>query len=399
MTTEAGAPAPRTPLWRDLRVLRILGQAIVAVLVIAVLVFMWSNLQANADDGRVPPPTDLSYLNQPSNQSIPGSDFRPTQSRQDALVVGFQRTVQIAIIGIIATTVLGILLGIARLSTNWLTNRFALLYVEIFRNTPPLVVIVFIYTGLFLNSGLLPRRGEEAFEIPGLLTADVRNGIAVPWIAYDISGWLLIGLVALAGVVWWAVRRWRLRNQDRTGVPARDLAWGLGAALATLVVAWIALGGPVTITTPDLNEADRSFGGFLLRPEYAALLLGLVLYTASHVAEITRAAIQAVPRGQTEAASALGLNASQRLRKIVLPQALRIAVPPMGNQYLNLMKNSSLAVAIAYVELTKLTTDLVANGAPAFQSFILLSLIYLAISLGISLLTNLVNARLAVPGR
>ena len=400
MTTEAGAQAPpRPPFWRDLRVLRVLGQAAVLALVIALFAFMWSNLQANADAGRIPPPTDLSYLDQPFNQSIPGSDFRPTQSRLDALVVGFVRTVQIAVIGIILCTILGVLLGIARLSTNWLASRFALLYVEVFRNTPPLVVIIFIYTGLFLNSGLLPGRGDETFEIPGLLTADLGSGIAVPWIAIDGGVLPVLAVLLVAAIAWWLVARWRQGVQDRTGAPSRKGLWGAGAFLLVAIVGWLALGGPVTGSTPELTESGRPQGGYLLRPEYAALLLGLVLYTASHVAEITRAAIQAVPKGQTEASQALGLNPAQRLQRIILPQAMRIAIPPLANQYLNLMKNSSLAVAIAYVELTKLTRDMVNNGAPAFQAFLMLALIYLVISLAISLVTNLINSRLAVPGQ
>jgi general L-amino acid transport system permease protein len=174
---------------------------------------------------------------------------------------------------------------------------------------------------------------------------------------------------------------------------------GLVVFLAMAIVGWLALGGPTELSAPSVAENGRVTGGNKLTPEYAALLIGLVLYTASHVAEITRASIQAVARGQDEAAKALGLTAGQRLRKVILPQALRVAIPPLSNQYLNLTKNSSLAVAIAYVEMTRVTSDLVANGAPAFQAFLLLAFLYLLISLATALITNFINGRLAIPGR
>ncbi len=401
MTTDPAALGPqKPPFWRDLRVLRIAGQAVVVVFVVILFAWLWSNLQANVDDGRIPPPTDFSYLDQPIGQSIAGSDLRPTQSRRDALQVGVERTIQIAIVGIILTTVLGILLGIARLSTNWLAATFARVYVEVFRNTPPLVVIIFIFLGLFLNSGLLPNAvNEEAIEIPGLLTANTRT-IAVPGLSIDGGLLAPLGIVLAALVIAVLVSRWRRRVQDSTGTPARSFLWGGGAFLTVAIVGWLALGGPVTITTPNLLDNGRATeGGYQMQVAYCALLVGLVLYTASHIAEIVRAAIQSVARGQDEAAKALGLPAGLRLRKVILPQALRVAIPPMANQYLNLTKNSSLAIAVAYVEATKITSDIVANGAPAVQSFGLLVVIYLVISLVTAAITNYANARLAVPGR
>ena len=395
MSTASASTPVRPPPWRDVRVLRIVGQAAVLLVVGIALAWMWGNLVTNTEARGIPPPTDFSYLDQPIGQSIAGSDLRPTQSRLDGLKVGVTRTIQIAIVGIALTTVLGILLGIARLSKNWLVATFARFYVELFRNTPPLVVIIFIYLGMFLNGGFLPPRGE-AFEIPNLLAADIR-GISILWADFRGGIWAFVGVLLAAGAAAWAVGRLRARIQDRTGSPARGGLWGTAAFLAVAITGWIALGG--SPATPGTDESGAITGGLKLTPEYAALLVGLVLYTASHVAEITRASIQAVPRGQDEAARALGLSGGQRLRRVILPQALRISIPPMANQYLNLTKNSSLAVAIGYIEATRVTTDLVANGAPAFQAFTVLAFLYLLISLATSAITNLINRRLAIPGR
>ncbi len=396
--TAAQAPArARPPLWRDVRVLRVVGQAAALVVVGMLLAWLWSNLQNNVDSLGIPAPTDFSYLNQPVGQSIAGSDLRPTQSRLDALQVGLVRTIQIAIVGIILTTILGVLLGIARLSQNWLVATFARIYVELFRNTPPLVVIIFIYLGMFINGGFLPRVGD-AVEIPNLLAADIR-GISVLWVSFTDSPWPYLLVLVGAIAVGWGVVRWRNHVQDAQGKPTYPMLSGLVVFLAMAIVGWLALGGPTELSAPSVAENGRVTGGNKLTPEYAALLIGLVLYTASHVAEITRASIQAVARGQDEAAKALGLSAGQRLRKVILPQALRVAIPPLSNQYLNLTKNSSLAVAIAYVEMTRVTSDLVANGAPAFQAFLLLAFLYLLISLATALITNFINGRLAIPGR
>jgi general L-amino acid transport system permease protein len=258
-------------------------------------------------------------------------------------------------------------------------------------------VIIFIYLGMFINGGFLPPQGE-AFEIPNLLAMDIR-GISVLWVAFTGSPWSYLLILALGVGLGWFVSRWRGRTQDATGKPTHPFLSGFVVFLAVAIVGWLALGGPIEFTAPSVGADGRITGGNKLTPEYAALLVGLVLYTASHVAEITRGSIQAVARGQDEAAKALGLTPGQRLRKVILPQALRVAIPPLSNQYLNLTKNSSLAVAIAYVEMTRVTSDLVANGAPAFQAFLLLAFLYLLISLATALITNAINSRLAIPGR
>lgn len=310
---------------------------------------------------------------------------------RDALVVGFGNTLRVSVAGIVLATILGTTVGIARLSTNWLVSKAAQAYVELIRNIPLLVLIVFTYLAVFLR---LPRV-EDATTIDGLLVLSVRT-VAVPWLRADGPAALVLVVVAFAAAL--GVRRWRRGVQDRTGDPAFA---GI-AATATFVVVvglgMLALGRPVELTAPRLVDR-RVVGGITMAPEYAALLTALVLYTASHIAEIVRGSIQAVPKGQTEAATALALSPGQRMRLVILPQALRVATPALSNQYLNLTKNSSLAVAISYFELTKITQVSIASRAPAVPSYALLLVIYLMLSLSISAITNLVNRRLAVVER
>jgi general L-amino acid transport system permease protein len=174
--------------------------------------------------------------------------------------------------------------------------------------------------------------------------------------------------------------------------------WAGGFLLAVLTVGFFATGTPWTVATPERGELATA-GGFRLAPEYAALLLGLVIYTASHIAEIVRGSILAVSRGQSEAANAVGLSDFQRLRFVVLPQAFRISIPPVANQYLNLVKNSSLGVAVSYYEVTKITQVSISQRAPAVQAILVLMGIYLVFSLSIALVTNLINRRLTLKGR
>jgi general L-amino acid transport system permease protein len=188
---------------------------------------------------------------------------------------------------------------------------------------------------------------------------------------------------------------WRTRRFDATGEPHHRALWGLGMLVAVVAVGFLATGRPYGLSLPERGDLGVAHG-FRLGPEYSALLFGLVLYTASHIAEIVRGSLLAVARGQAEAADALGLTPFQRLRLVVLPQAFRIMIPPLANQYLNLTKNSSLGIAISVYEVTKVTRVSIAQGSPAPQAIAILMLVYLVISLAIALVTNLVNRRLAL---
>jgi general L-amino acid transport system permease protein len=385
------AAARRPPPWRDVRVLRVLGQVVFLALVFALLAYLLGNLRENLRESGLP--TGFGFLDQPTGVDIRDSDFRPSQPVRDALLVGLVNTVRVSLLGIGIATLLGILIGVARLSTNWLVRKSAALYVEAFRNVPVLVWIIFTYTAVMLK---LPPI-TEAVEFLGA-TVFSNRGLVVPWYERQVSPVALLaafgGLLAALALVW----VWRTRRADATGRPHHRILWVLATLIVVGAALSVLLGPPVALTLPT-REGRIVTGGIGLGPEFAAVLVALALYTASHIAEIVRGSILAVPHGQSEAAQAIGLTPFQRMRFVVLPQALRIAVPPMANQYLNLMKNSSLAVAIGYFELTRITFQAIANGNPAPQAISVLMLAYLFLSLVISLFANIVNRRLALDAR
>lgn len=386
----AVARATRPPLWRDVRVVRAVLQVLFVAFVVGLVAYLFDNLRVNLGNRGLR--TDFGFLDQPAGFQIAGSDFRSTQRVSDALWVGVRNTASLAIVGVVLTTVLGVIVGVARLSSNWLVRKAAALYVETLRNLPPVLVVVFTFTVVVLG---LPRI-QEAREVAGVLVVSNRE-VAVAWPQFG-DGSRAWGLVLLAGLAaGLAVAAWRTRRWNATGAAHRRVLWGGGTFLAIAVVGWLALGRPVTISLPDVEGLGVT-GGIGMKGAYVAMLVALVAYTTSHVAEIVRGSIQAVPKGQVEAATALGLSDLQRLRHVVLPQAFRIAIPPLINQYLNLLKNTSLAVAIGFPEITQLGRIIVGNGNPAPQVIAITMCVYLVFSLTISALTNVVNRRLQLTG-
>lgn len=387
--TEARASATsRPPIWRDVRVLAWAFQIAVAAVVVAIVWYLVGNYVANADAKNLN--TGFDFLDQPAGFPIPSSQFRPTQPVQDAVVEGLLNTLRLAITGIVLATVLGTLIGVGRLSQNFIVRTSTRAYVEIFRNVPLLALVVLAFIAVVQNA--FPRQ-EDSWVLGPIAIINVR-GSSVFW--FEGANWRALVVLAAALLAMSLVARWRRAVADRAGRPARSALWALPVGAVVAVVIWIVLG--LGATAPDL-DGRRVTGGITMTPAYFAALLALVVYTSSHIAEIVRASIQAVSRGQGEAADALALSGFQRLWYVVLPQAMRIGVPPTGNQYLNLIKNSSLAALISFPELTKVTQLAVATRAPAVPSYILLLLIYLGISLVISLVVNLFNRRLAIVER
>ncbi|MGH9132581.1 MAG: amino acid ABC transporter permease [Ilumatobacteraceae bacterium] len=378
----------RPPPWRDVRVLAWAFQLAIVAVVFAVVAWLYDNFRVNSN--RLNIPIGYDFLGQPSSFPIPASDFRQTQPVRDAIFEGFQNTLRLAVTGLVLATVVGVLLGIARLSKNFIVRTASQVYVEFVRNVPLLAIIVVLYIAVVLNA--FPRV-DESWDYGPFAILNVR-GASMLWI--DGSNWSLVALVVVVAAGVWAATRWRHAVNDRTGRPARPAVWGLGAAVVVGAICWLVLG--LGLTAPEI-DGRRVSGGITMSPEYFAALVALVLYTASHIAEIVRGSIQAVPRGQGEAADALALSGFQRTWHVVLPQAMRIAVPPIGNQYLNLAKNSSLAAVISFPELTKILQLTVANRSPAVPAFALLLAIYLVISLVLSVLVNLANRRLAIVER
>jgi general L-amino acid transport system permease protein len=383
------AASRRPPLWRDVRVLSWAFQLAVFAVVAFFIYWLVGNYQTNAE--RVGISTNFDFLDQPASFEIPGSDFSQVQPVRDAYVEGILNTVRISAVGIVLATVLGIMIGIGRLSRNWVVSKLATVYVEVIRNLPLLVIMVFTFLGLVLQ--VLPRI-QEAWT-PGGIMVFSNRGIAVPWYEGN-TGTTLFLLLLFGAAGWWALARWRKGVEARTGRPSRAGLIGGGFFVAVTVVGWFVLG--YGVTTPAV-EGRLSAGGIRLDPSYFAVLVALVIYTASHIAEIVRGSIQAVPIGQAEAASALALSGFQRMWFIVLPQAMRIAIPPLGNQYLNLIKNSSLGAGFAYFELTQVTQITVGNGSPAIPAFTLALAFYVVLSLITSAFVNVVNRRFALVQR
>ena len=381
------ATSSRPPPWRDVRVLRIAFQVAVLVAVVAFVAYLYDNLQANDVE------LDFAFLDQQAGFRIAYTDMRPSDTVMDALVTGLRNTITVAVVGIVLTLILGTLLGIARLSGNWLVRRAAGVYVEALRNVPPLLVIVFVNSAALAT---LPPIAE-ADTVDGLLVLSVSE-IGVISLRGDGNGWAYLALLALALAPAVALASWRTRVEERTGRPARRWLVGGGLVAAVAVAGYVALDAPVVLSRPEVDGLSV-VGGNRMGLPFVAVLVGLVLYTSSHVAEIVRGSIQAVPRGQTEAADAVGLTTGQRLRHVVLPQAFRIATPPIINQCLNLTKNTSLGVAVAFAELMSVTNTVIGNGDPAIPSILVAMGFYLVLSLGISLVANVANHRLRLVER
>jgi general L-amino acid transport system permease protein len=309
-----------------------------------------------------------------------------------AILIGLLNTLRVAVVGIVLATILGTLIGIARLSKNFLLSRFAAVYVEVIRDIPVLLQLLFWYSLL----QTLPGVRQALNPAPGVFLSN--RGIRVPLLDWQPAhSWAVAAfLLGGAGVIAWS--RVARRHHAETGV--RPKVWLAAAGLLILfpTLVWAALGAPFTLDVP-VRAGFNFRGGGAISPEYAALTMGLVIYTASYIAEIVRSGIQAVPLGQWEAAAALGLRQGTVLRHIVLPQALRIVIPPMTSQYLNLTKNSSLAVAIGYQDLVSVDETTLNQTGQAIEGIALVMAIFLAISLSISLLMNWYNARIMLAGR
>ncbi|MEQ8640887.1 MAG: amino acid ABC transporter permease [Alphaproteobacteria bacterium] len=304
-----------------------------------------------------------------------------------AFVVALLNTLLVSAIGIVLTTLLGFFIGIMRLSKNWLVARMAWVYIETLRNIPLLLQIFFWYFAVLRN---LPSP-RDSFVIPfGLGVINIR-GLYLPSPTME-PGFSLIPIGFVLGLIGaYGLRRWSKRRQARTGQQFPDVLAGLGLIIGLPVLAALAAGVPFTWSYPELRGFNF-VGGFSVIPEFVALLLALTLYTAAFIAEIVRAGIQAVSHGQTEAAHSLGLSHSKTLRLVVVPQALRVIVPPLISQYLNLFKNSSLAAAIAYPELMLIFGGVVLNQTgQAIEVLAIVMAVYLTISLLISLVMNIYN--------
>ncbi|WP_370325345.1 amino acid ABC transporter permease [Euzebya sp.] len=396
MSTTAPLPPLRSqekpPLYRDVRVIRWVGQLIVLGLIIALALYLFDNVRTNLTRSGLP--TGFAFLDGRFGSAIPGIDGSAAFTVREAFFAGYLNTVRVILFGIPGCTIIGILIGVARLSANGAVRAFGTAYVEIFRNIPALVWIFIAYYAVTLS--VLPQITEAPTPLDAFVISN--RGIGIPWFNPDANGLAFLGAIGLALVGTVLVVTWRGRVNARTGAPARGGLFGIIAFLVLLAIGNFVAGNALALD-PAMVDGRQVGGGMTVDPRYAAVTVALTLYTASHVAEIVRGAILAIHKGQTEAANAIALTTFQRYRFIILPQAFRIMIPPLANQYLNITKNSSLAVAASFIEIAAIFTRIVNNAAPAVQGVVVLMLLYLSFSLTISLIANVINRRLALVER
>lgn len=394
---SASPPSGASSLLRQPRVLSGLAQALFAAVVVFAAAAMLSNMAAELDKRGLP--LGFGFLEQPASFAIAEGllDYTESDSYWRAFSVGVVNTIQVSLLGIVLATLLGTVIGVSRLSTNLMVRTLAGAYVETVRNVPLLVQLFVWYTIVFLN--LPPLR--NSLTLPGGFFLNNR-GVHFPSLGLspDWGSWL-IGLVIVAAfalLAGWRVNRRRVA-EGRPPLGRWAAAGGLLAVALFVTAGWIAVGSSPVVPDYPVLKGFNFRGGARVSPEFAALLTGLTIYTAAFIAELVRAGVQAVGRGQSEAAAALGLTRGQALRHVILPQALRVILPPLVNQYLNLTKNSSLAVAIAFPDLVAIGNTIINQSGNAVQLIVLIMGSYLAMSLAISFLLNQLNKRTRFAGQ
>jgi len=389
-TTPKVRPRRRIRLsLRDERVRGWIWQIVVVGIAVAVVTWLWSNAIHNLSVRRIA--TGFAFLGREAGMPITDTwlPYSPRDTYLRAFIVGLVNTLRVAVIGIVLATVLGTAIGIARLSSNWLLSRLAAVYVETLRDIPLLLQLLFWYV---LMQGLPGARAAWT-PIDGVFLSN--RGLMLPWIQIGAAQLWVLAALATGLVALFVVRRRLVLRQMQDGRSRR--VWPFALLLVVVLPALVSwsLGATWSVTKPELRGFNFA-GGLTMAPEYFALLIALVTYTSAFIAEIVRSGIQAVPRGQWDAALALGLRRSFVLQQIVLPQALRVVIPPMTSQYLNLTKNSSLAVAIGYQDIVSVANTTLNQTGQAIESIALIMLAFLTVSLGISLFMNWYNARIAL---
>jgi general L-amino acid transport system permease protein len=340
--------------------------------------------------------TGFDFLNQEAGFGIGLSlvEYDETHTYGKTFIVGLLNTALVSVLGIVFATVLGFVMGIARLSSNWLVSRFAAVYIEIFRNIPLLLQIFFWYFAV-LQALPSPR---QSISIGEAVFLNVR-GLFFPAPVLDDGGSFVIGALVLGIIATIIVSIWAKNKQRLTGQQTPVFRIGLGLIVVLPMIVYLVLGMPISAEYPELKGFNFK-GGISIIPELAALTLALSIYTASFIAEIVRSGINAVSHGQTEAAMSLGLPRAKTLKLVVIPQAMRIIIPPLTSQYLNLTKNSSLAMAIGYPDLVSVFAGTTLNQVGQAIEVIAMTMgVYLTLSLLTSALMNLYNRKVALVER
>lgn len=373
------------PFWRNVVFIQWAIQIVSAVVVIAIISGFIVNVATEIHDRAIP--FGFSFLDE--SAQIPIGESLIDHESSDSYLFGFAvaalNTVKASVFGVILATLLGIVIGVSRLSRNWILSRLALVYIETFRNIPLLIQLLF----WFLIVLELPnvREGYIYFDAVYLNN----SGLYLPWVS-PMGGfwpWAILSFVGIVGAVY--AFKYLAKREIETGQPSYPIIAGF-AIFCVLTIVGLIIFSPLEIVVPERQEGPfgRLQGGARLTGSFFALLLGLVVYTSAFIAEIVRAGIQSVSRGQTEAARSLGLNTNAGLRYVIFPQAMRVIIPPLISQYLNLTKNSSLAAAIGYPDLVSVTSTMV-QIAPAISLIGMVMVTYLAMSLFYSAVGNIYN--------
>jgi general L-amino acid transport system permease protein len=388
-----GDRAPGVAFWNDAKTRGIIYQVVSFVLV---ALFVWWVVGNTAENlARANIASGFGFLENRAGFDISESliQYSSDSTYGRAFVVGILNTLLVAAVGIVTATIVGFIVGVGRLSRNFLIRQLSTVYVEIFRNIPPLLVIFFWYIGVL---SALPQI-RESLTIGSLAYLNNR-GFFFPRAVWGDGAWMILAAL-LAGIfAVFFLRRWAVRRQETTGQQFPLLRWGLALVIGLPVAAYALAGMPLSFELPAPSGFSIR-GGWQVNPEFMALYLALSLYTASFIAEIVRAGILGIVRGQTEASHALGLRHGQTLRLVIVPQALRIIIPPLTSQYLNLTKNSSLAIAVGYPDLVAVGGTVLNQTGQSVEVVAIWMVVYLTLSLATSLLMNWFNARMALVER
>lgn len=381
MTHDPMISEEKIPLWRDERIVKIAIQVIIVAIIVAVFAILATNFAINYQ--RLNIPFGFEFLDRSASFGIGDTaiPYSPTDPYRRALLVGLLNSLRVMILGIILATVVGVVSGVARLSDNWLVQQISSIYVQIFRNTPLLLQLFFWYFAVFLN---LPAIGNP-ISVPGFYLT--QRGVDLLWPLYTLRTGLALLLLVASAIALVVIWRRRMKLMEQTGTSPQSLNIAQYIALAVLVICLIF---GLQWEIPVL-EGTSLTGGLNLSPEFAALLTGLVLYTAAFIAEVVRAGIQSVSKGQWEAARALGLQSNRVMQLVIFPQALRVMIPPLTSEYLNLAKNSSLAIAIGYNDIFSVSNTTANQTGRSVEMILIVMSSYLIINLIIALLMNLFN--------
>jgi general L-amino acid transport system permease protein len=383
----------RTYFWNDQKTRAILYQIVTAVFVAFLGYYLISNVQSNMAKQSIA--SGFGFIEKEAAFEIGESliDYSAADTYGRALVVGVLNTLKISLVGMILTTILGTIIGVCTLSTNWLISKLGTAYVELFQNIPVLLQLFFFYA-LFYE--IFPGPRQALNPVPGVFITN--RGVDFPVPAPD-PAWTWMGLAFVAAcILVWLINRWARKRQEKSGQQFPAFWVGLAILIALPLLTWLLGGAPTQMDVPELKGFNFQ-GGRNISPEFSALLIGLVLYTASFIAQIVRAGIQSISHGQTEAAMSIGLKPGLVLKLVIFPQALRVIVPPLTSQLLNLTKNSSLAVAIGYPDFVQVAGTTINQTGQAVEGVALMMLVYLTFSLLTSAFMNWYNKKIAIVER